>query len=190
MTRPRKRSVLTLRRSTSGYDGMINAVNAAVAKAQAEGAQGTELEETKQKIQQVIASLRAEPNKTYISSLDRAAELMENLALLTTELSLDYVGLRKSLELEKEVTKTQVDVQTKAAEKSAADVLAEQKKHQDERGSLLTKVTELQAANDKQATEIANKESKIKQQEDEFNRDRETRTAMIRELRDQLEKKS
>ncbi len=83
-------------------DGMINAVNTAVAKAQAEGAQGTELEETKQKIQQIIASLRAEPNKTYISSLDRAAELMENLALLTTELSLDYVGLRKSLELEKE----------------------------------------------------------------------------------------
>ncbi len=52
-------------------DAMINTVNTAVSKAQAEGAQGTELEETKQRVQQIIASLRAEPNKTYISSLDR-----------------------------------------------------------------------------------------------------------------------
>ena len=157
-------------------DGMINAVNTAVSKAQAEGAQGTELEETKQRIQQIAASMRAEPNKNYISSLDRAAELMENLALLSTELSLNYIGLRKSLESATGVAKTQIDVQTKAAEKSAADVLAEQKKHEEERGILVTKVGELQAANDKQATEIANLTTKNKQQEDDFTRQRETLT--------------
>ena len=43
-------------------DGMINAVNTAVGKAQAEGAQGTELEETKQRIAQIAASMRSEPN--------------------------------------------------------------------------------------------------------------------------------
>ena len=83
----------------------------------------------------------------------------------------------------------QVDVQTKAAEKSQADVLAEQKKHEDERQILLTKVDELQAANDKQATEIANLTNKIKQQEEDFTRQRETLTTIIREQRDQLEKK-
>ena len=74
---------------------------------------------------------------------------------MTTELSLNYVNLRKSLESSTSVAKQQVDVQTKAAEKSQADVLAEQKKHEEERRILLTKVGELQAANDKQATEIA-----------------------------------
>jgi hypothetical protein len=170
-------------------DGMINAVNTAVGKAQAEGAQGTELEETKQRIAQIAASMRSEPNKAYISSLDRAAELMENLALLSTELSLNYVGLRKSLESATSVSKTQVDVQTKAAEKSAADVLAESKKHEEERGSLVSKVGDLQAANDKQATDIANLTNKSKQQEDDFTRQRDTLTTIIREQRDQLEKK-
>lgn len=170
-------------------DAMINAVNTAVSKAQSEGAQGTELEETKQRIQQIAASFRSEPNKTYISSFDRVAELMENLAVLSTELSLNYIGLRKSLEQATSVAKTQVDVQTKAAEKGAADVLAEQKRHEEERGILVTKVGELQAANDKQATEIANLSTKIRQQEEDFTRQRETLTTIIREQRDQLEKK-
>ena len=169
-------------------DVLINSVNTAVSKAQSEGAQGTELEETKQRVQQVIASLRSEPNKTYISSLDRITELMENLAMLSTELSLNYVSLRKSLEASTGVAKTQVDVQTKAAEKSAADVLAEQKKHEDERGILVTKVGELQAANDKQATDIANLTNKNKQQEEDFGRQRDTLKTILVEQRDQIEK--
>jgi hypothetical protein len=169
-------------------DAMINAVNTAVSKAQQEGAQGTELEETKQKVQQVIASLRSEPNKTYISSLDRITELMENLAMLSTELSLNYVNLRKSLEASTGVAKTQVDVQSKAAEKSAADVLAEQKSHEEARNVLVTKVGELQGANDKQATDIANLSTRIKQQEEDFTRQRETLTTILREQRDQIEK--
>ena len=68
-------------------------------------------------------------------------------------------------------------------------MLAEQKKHEDERGILLTKVDELQTASDKQATEIANLSTKIKQQEEDFTRQRETLTTIIREQRDQLEKK-
>jgi hypothetical protein len=163
--------------------------NAAVQRAQTEGAQGTELEEAKQNVQKIIASLRGEPNKTYISSIDRMEELMEALSLLSTELSLNYVNLRKSLESATSVAKGQVDVQTKAAEKSAADVLAEQKKHEEERGILVTKVGELQSANDKAATEKANLETKIKQMDEDFTRQRETLTTIIREIRDQLERK-
>jgi len=170
-------------------EAVTNAVNAAVQKAQADGAQGTELEEAKQNVQKIIGSLRSEPNKSYISSIDRMQELFENLALLTTELSLNYVNLRKSLESATSVAKAQVDVEANAAQKSQADVLGEQKKHEDERGILVTKVGELQAANDKQATEIANKDAKIKQQDEDFTRKQETLTTIIREQRDQLERK-
>ena len=45
------------------------------------GAQGPELEEAKQNVQKAIASLRSEPNKTYISAIDRMSELMDNLSL-------------------------------------------------------------------------------------------------------------
>ena len=41
--------------------------------------QGPELEEAKQNVQKAIASLQSEPNKTYISALDRMTELMESL---------------------------------------------------------------------------------------------------------------
>jgi hypothetical protein len=55
-------------------------------------------EDAKPKLQKAIASYRSEPNKNCISSLDRLTELMENLALLTTHLSRNYVGVRKSVE--------------------------------------------------------------------------------------------
>jgi hypothetical protein len=79
-------------------NNLINAVNAAVQTAQENGAQGAELEDAKLKVQKAFASYRNEPNKNYISSLDRLTELMENLTLLTTQLARDYVAVRKSLE--------------------------------------------------------------------------------------------
>jgi hypothetical protein len=170
-------------------EAVTTAVNSAVQKAQAEGAQGTELEETKQNIQRIIGSLRSEPNKSYISSVDRLQELFENLALLTTELSVNYVNLRKSLEAATSVAKQQVDVEANAAKKSQDDVLGEQKKHEEERNILVTKVGELQSSNDKQATEIANLTTKNKQQEEDFLRKQETYTTIIRDQRDQIERK-
>jgi hypothetical protein len=77
---------------------LINAVNAAVKTAEQNGLQGPELEEIKLKLQTVLASYRSEPNKTYISSIDRLTEAMESLAILTTQLSVEYVAVRKSLE--------------------------------------------------------------------------------------------
>jgi hypothetical protein len=170
-------------------EAVLTATNAAVTKAQADGAQGTELEEAKQNIQKIIASVRSEPNKSYISSIDRLHELFENLALLTTELSINYVNLRKSLEAATSVAKTQVDKEADAAAKSQADVLSEQKNHEEARGILVTKVSELQAANDKLNTEIANLTTKVKQQEEDFARKQETLTTIIREERDQNERK-
>jgi len=170
-------------------NALTTAVNTAVAKAVAGGASGPELEETKNRIQQAINSYRGEPNKNYISSLDRITELMENLSLLTTELSLDYLNVRKSLEAATSVAKQQIDVQTKAATDSRTDLETEHKQHEAERGSLLTKVDQLQTDSDNKATQLASASTKIKQLEEDFTRKQELQTTIIKELRDQLERK-
>ncbi len=169
-------------------NNLTNAVNTAVQTAQAGGAQGPELEEAKQAVQKAIASFRSEPNKNYIGSLDRLTELMENMALLTTQLSLNYLNVRQSLEGSTNVAKQQVDVQAKAAADSQAELQNEQKKHVDERQTLLTKVTELQNQSDMRASENLNLTQKNKQMEDDFNRQRDVLTTMLRQVRDDLER--
>jgi hypothetical protein len=90
-------------------NNLINTVNAAVQTAQQNGAQGPELEDAKLNVQKVIASYRSEPNRNYISSLERLTELAEKLAILTTQLSRNYVGVRKSVEGATNVAKGQKD---------------------------------------------------------------------------------
>lgn len=165
-------------------------VNASVQKAQANGAQGPELEETKQNVQRLAASMRSEPNKTFISMMDRMTELMDNMALLTTELALNYVSVKDNLTSSTDVKKKEVDVQIKAATDSHAETIAEQKKHGEERGTLLTKVDQLQTALDKTQNEVLNLTKRLKDQEDDFARQRDTLTTILREKRDQLEKTS
>lgn len=169
-------------------NNLMNQVNTAVEKAKAAGAQGPELDDTKAKIQQAIASLRSEPNKTYSSALDRITELMENLSLLSTELSLNHFDLRQRLESATNVSKAQVDVQTKAATDSHNDLEAEHKKHDEERGTLLTKVETLTGDNDKKTTQIANLSTQLKQQQDDTAREKDLLTTIIRELRDRVER--
>ncbi len=120
------------------------------------GGAGQELQDIRDKIQQLVQSYRSDSSKTYISSLDRLTELMENLSLLSTELSVNYMELRHKLEAATNVAKQQADVQTKAAEASRADLDAEHKKHDDERQILVNKVGEQQTDIDKKTTENAN----------------------------------
>src|SRR5262249_10500677 len=74
-----------LKKVDQRLNDLMNQVNAAVQKVEQAGAQGAELADTKNKIAQAIASYRNEPNKSYISTLDRLTESMENLSLLSTE---------------------------------------------------------------------------------------------------------
>ncbi len=163
-------------------------VNAAVQKAQANGAQGPELDEAKQNVQKAIASLQSEPNKTYISALDRTMEVLENMSLLTTEMSLNYLSLRRNLESATGVSKATNDVQTKAASDSHAETLAEQKRHEDERSTLLTKVDQLQTALDKSQNEVLALKTENTRQAEDFARKNETFLTMLRDYRDKLER--
>ncbi len=83
-------------------DGRLNtlmsAVNTAVQTAQKDGAWGQALEDARLNVQKAIAICLSEPDKSYISSLDRLTEVMENMATLTTQLSREYVAARKKIE--------------------------------------------------------------------------------------------
>jgi hypothetical protein len=170
-------------------NNLTNQVTTAVQNAQSGGAQAPELQDAKENVLKAIASFRSEPNKNYIASLDRLTELMESMAMLATQLSVNYVGVRHNLEGATSVAKSQVDVQAKAAADSQAEVQNEQKKHSDERSTLVTKVDQLQADNDKKTGENLNLTQKMKQEEDEHGRKLETLLTINREQRDRLEQK-
>jgi hypothetical protein len=167
--------------------GIAASVNAALAKAQGAGAQGAELEEAKQKIQQLVASYSNEPNKNYISALDRLLELLESTALVDSELAVNYLALRHGLESSTSVAKSQIDVQTKAASDSKTDLEAEHAKHEQERQNLLAKVDQLTTDLDQAKTQIANLNSQTRQQTEEFTRKNELLTSMVREQRAALD---
>ncbi len=90
-------------------DNLVKAVNAAVQRAQQNGAQGPELDNVKLNVQRTIASYRSQPSKNFISSLTLLTEAMENLSHLTTQLSLKYVGVKKSLDEAASFAKGQKD---------------------------------------------------------------------------------
>jgi hypothetical protein len=162
---------------------------ALINKAQSAGAQGQELEDAKAKVQQIISSYRSEPNKSYISVLDRVIELLESAAISKTSLAINYLELRRMLESANTNAKQAMDVSAKAASDSKADLEAEHSKHETERQTLLTKVDQLQTDNDKKSTQIANLETQLRQFREESDRKYELARNINRELRDQLEQR-
>jgi hypothetical protein len=166
----------------------LEPANAAVSKAQQGGAQGPELDEARQNVQKAIASFQSEPNKTYMSAMDRMAEIFESYSMLTTEMALNYLNLRRSLEAAQSVAKQQVDLQTGAASKAHTETVEETKRHEDERSTLLTKVDQLQTALDKVQNELLAAKTEITRQGEDFARQRETFLTIQRELRDKVER--
>jgi hypothetical protein len=186
---PAKTEIAThFKKMDERLDNLASAVNTAVEKAKAAGAPGPELEDAKAKVQQIVTSYRNEPNKNFIATLDRLIELLEDVALVNTEVSLNYVDLRANLESTTAVAKQQIDAQAKAAADSRTDLAAEHTKHESERQTLLARVDQLQTDNDKKAAEIANLTTQNRQIKEEFERKLELANSITRELRDQLER--
>lgn len=167
---------------------VADSVNASVARAKSAGVQGPELEDAVQKARLAIESFRKEPNKNYISALDRLLEVLENLALVDSELAANEAALRNNLESATSVAKNQIDVQSKAAQDSKSDLEAEHNKHAQERQILLTKVDQLTTDLDQSRTEIANLSTQLRQTKEEDDRKVDQLSAMVREQRDQLDK--
>ncbi|MCA1685077.1 MAG: hypothetical protein LC745_03665 [Planctomycetia bacterium] len=168
---------------------MIDQVNSMVAKAQASGAQGPELDDAKAKSQQIAAAYLSEPNKTYISALDRLTDLLKNLTLLTTQLSLNYVDVKRNLENANGVNdlKRKVDIDAFAGAKS--DLSKEIARHESERQSILARIDQFQSENAKMATEIQNLTTKMRRMEDDSSKAMALAQQTIRDLRDRAERK-
>ncbi|MBV8126498.1 MAG: hypothetical protein JO114_02405 [Planctomycetaceae bacterium] len=176
------------KKNSERINNLVTTTNAAIQKAQQAGAEGKDLEEARARVQTIINSYQSEPNKNFLSTLDRLTELLENISLLSTEMSSNYLGLRKSLESSTSVAKQANDIQAKAASDSKADLEAEHNKHEQLRQELLTKVDQLQTDNDKKTTQIANLETQYRQLKDDSDRKLELANAIIREQRDVLDK--
>ncbi len=98
-TQPRKRSTTHFKKIDERLDNLVNAVNAAVAEGPGARGAGPELEDAKEKVQQSrrLVPGRAEQDLHLVARPAHRAD-GEPVAALTTELSLNYVNLRQSLE--------------------------------------------------------------------------------------------
>jgi len=168
---------------------MTDQVNTMVTKAQAAGAQGPELEDAKAKAQQIAAAYRNEPNKTYISALARMTDLLKNLSMLTTQLSLNYVDVKRSLESANNVNQQKTEVAEKAYDASKKDLAAEHDNHQRERQTILAKIDQFQSENARLNVEIQSLTTKGRKQEDDSSKSQNLANQTIRDIRDRLERK-
>jgi hypothetical protein len=109
--------------------------------------------------------------------------------MLTTALATNYIGVKRGLESANSVNQSKLDVATGAANENKADLEAEHTKHAQERDTLLTKVDEYQTELANQVTEIANLQTKIRQQEEDYTKRLNLAQQTIREIREQLERR-
>ncbi len=168
---------------------MVDQVNTMVTKAQAAGAQGPELEDAKAKAQQIAAAYRNEPNKTFISALARMTDLVKNLSMLTTQIALNYVDVKRYTENQNGVNEQKNKVVVDALAAANNKVVQEHKDHESERQGILARIDQFQSENAKMATEIQNMSAKLRKNEDDYSKALALAQQTVRELRDRLERK-
>jgi hypothetical protein len=168
----------------------VDSVQEAVAKAQAAGAQGAELQETKDTVQRLAAAYRSDPNKTYISALDRESDLLKNLSLLSARMAINYVDVKRSLESANQINDTKMQELVKAVEDAKKDLTGEHEKHEGERQGLLTRLDKFQTENQTLQATVANLQAKLRETEDEGSKKLALAQQTLRDQRDQLEKEA
>lgn len=164
-------------------------VGEAIAQYKQAGGNQQKVDELLQAFGQVVGQVTSEPNRTAQSTISRVTELLENLSLLTTELTLDNESLRRDLLSANTTNEKKLDVQTTAAQKSAEDREAEAKKHEQERQNIMTKHDQLATANNSQATEINKLKQQITQMQEDHGKKEADLLSQVKYYREQTEKK-
>jgi hypothetical protein len=166
--------------------GLAQAFNDSIAKAQAAGATGPELQDAKDELQQISTAYLTEPNKNYISSLNRLKDQLKYVALIDQEISRNNTTLKRGLESANSVNQAKLDIETRALADAKADLVAEHKKHAEARESLVTKLDQLvtkldQLAieNAKQATELASLNTKLRDVQDYAKEEKEAPRELV-----------
>jgi hypothetical protein len=146
--------------------GLVQAFDDSIVQAQSAGATGPELQDAKDKLQQISNAFFAEPNKNYFDAMSRLKDQLMDIVLIDQEISRNYTTLKRSLESANSVNQAKLDVETKALADAKADLMAEHKKHVEARESLVTKLDQLGIEIAKQATELASLNSKLREVQD------------------------
>jgi septal ring factor EnvC (AmiA/AmiB activator) len=162
--------------------GLVQAFNDSIAKAQAAGATGPELQDAKDKLQQISNAYLTEPNKNYLSSMSRLKDQLKDVALIDQEISRNYTTLKRSLESANHVNQAKLDVETKVLADAKADLEAEHKRHAEARESLVTKLDQLGIENAKQATELASLNTKLRDVQDYAKEEKEPQESLLHGL--------
>jgi hypothetical protein len=153
------------------------------------GGNQQKIQELTQAADQLFAQIQSEPNRTFQSSLTRLTELVDNMAQLTTSMSLDNADLRKNLGSVDQTNAAQVQVQVDEAKKAKDDLAAEHARHEQERSGLLQRYDDLQTRSNQQATEIARLTQSIEQMKADNDKRQGELLAQLRGLRMEVEKR-
>jgi hypothetical protein len=153
-------------------------------KIEAKGADASQFEALKQRAQEVVSGYMTNPDTSYRANLARLKDLTVNQAKLTTNLALNYIDLRRDLDLANKVNADAKKVVDDALAAAKADLDATIKKDEDERGTLVKTTRE-------QADALAAAEVALTNTRNDLTSKIETRektiagiTASIRDLRD------
>lgn len=162
--------------------GMIDSYKAA-------GGNQQKVDELTAASDQLFTQIQGEPNRTFQSSLTRLTELIDNMAQLTTAMSLDNEDLRKSLSSVDQTNAAQLQVQSDEAKKAKDDLAAEHDRHEQERSGILQRYDDLQTRSNQQATEIARLTQTIDQMKADNDKRQNELLSQLRSLRLEVEKR-
>jgi hypothetical protein len=171
------------KKNSEEIHALVQAVAEMVSKAQSAGAQGPELEDATAKVKQLASAYSSEPNKTFISSLDRETELMKYMGLVMTQLSLNFTDVKRNLESANTVNAQKLKVETDALAKAKTDLSDVHDKHLSDRQSILGRLDRFQSDNAKQAAEIANLQAKLRETTEDLSKKLAIAQQTIREYR-------
>jgi hypothetical protein len=148
-----------------------DAVGAMVTAYRNAGGQADKVTELSQAASTLVNQITSEPNKTYVSTLDRMNALVSSMAQLTTSMELDNEALRSSLAAVDETNSKQIQVQIDELKKAKEDLEAEHVKHEQERQRLLTANDELSSKNSAYADQISRLQQDLVAKGDEYTKD-------------------
>jgi hypothetical protein len=153
-----------IKKDRKGLDDQVTQLRGKVTQAldrfKAAGGNQQKVDELNQAADQIVNQFLNEPSRTAMSTLSRLIELFDNTVQMTNELAFDNEDLRKQLAEANGINNSKLDAQTAAAKKSADDLEAETKKHEDARQGIMEKHDRLATLNNQQAAEI----NKLKQE--------------------------
>ena len=158
-------------------------------KIEAKGADASQFEALKQRAREVVDSFMTNPDQSYKSALTRLKDLTANQAKLTTNLALNYIDLRRDLDLANQVNATQKKVVEDAFAAAKAELDATIKKDEDAR-------QELVANNRERADQLATAGTNLENIRNELTSKLEKRektlsdlNSVLRTIRDQQSRK-